>query len=306
MYFFSSILYSATLLTSILARGFHGSKAWDKVRWPKRVVRSAPTYKKIILKNFRVFNGYNLRGLETVVIDGDSIGTDVHNADEMIDEHGRVLLPGLIDSHMHVYLNGNLEEHSNYGVTMILNINYFNYTFCEELKQAVGLSSVITTGLPAIGPEGYHTMTTPITDSELVRSPSDAEEFVSWTVGNNSDFLKIVAEYGGPSLETQQALVQVAHERGIPAATHASFYEPFQQAIESKCDMIQHISSDAVVADKWIHTILKQNQVVVPTMTIFRYMSETLQLSSSYREPTPRINPFQLSRPMSRHYTRKE
>lgn len=273
MQFLPSLFYFLTLVDCILACGFHGSSA--PTPYPaKRDARKLPIYKKTVLKSVRVLDGYHLRGLETVVIDGSRIGTDVTDAVEVIDGHGRVLIPGLIDSHTHVYVDRHLEDHSSYGVTTVFNMNCFNYTLCQQFKSSVGLSSVFTAWHPAVGPEGYHRITSPIPESELISSPSQATEFVSWTVGNNSDFLKVVSEYGDPSLESQKALVQAAHDQGISSATHASFYEPFQQAIDSKSDIIQHISADALVSDEWTRKIIKQGQAVVPTMAVFRYASE--------------------------------
>ena len=56
---------------------------------------------KIALTNVRVFDGDGLLEPATVVIDGDRIGTDPAGA-TTVDGDGRVLLPGLIDCHIHL------------------------------------------------------------------------------------------------------------------------------------------------------------------------------------------------------------
>ncbi len=52
--------------------------------------------------NVRAFDGRQLLPLGTVVIEGDRIGSDAGGA-KIIDGGGGVLLPGLIDAHVHLH-----------------------------------------------------------------------------------------------------------------------------------------------------------------------------------------------------------
>lgn len=63
--------------------------------------------RKIALKNVRVLDGECIREPSTVVIDGGLISKpdDIEDA-EIIDGQGRVLLPGLIDAHVHLHGGG--------------------------------------------------------------------------------------------------------------------------------------------------------------------------------------------------------
>jgi imidazolonepropionase-like amidohydrolase len=56
---------------------------------------------KIALTNVRVFNGRELWGPTTVIIDGGIVGNDSAGA-RVIDAGGAALLPGLIDAHVHL------------------------------------------------------------------------------------------------------------------------------------------------------------------------------------------------------------
>ena len=77
--------------------------------------------RKTALANVRVFDGRRLREPATVVIDGDSIGKDPAGA-RVIDCDGAVLLPGLIDAHVHLYGREDLEQLSGFGVTTALDM----------------------------------------------------------------------------------------------------------------------------------------------------------------------------------------
>ena len=61
----------------------------------QRAVRTAVT-------NVRVFDGRQLQPLGTVLIEGSRIGAS-GVADEVIDGAGGVLMPGLIDTHVHLH-----------------------------------------------------------------------------------------------------------------------------------------------------------------------------------------------------------
>jgi adenine deaminase len=56
---------------------------------------------RIALANVRVFDGRELRGPTTVVIDGGILCNDSAGA-RIIDAGGATLLPGLIDAHVHL------------------------------------------------------------------------------------------------------------------------------------------------------------------------------------------------------------
>jgi imidazolonepropionase-like amidohydrolase len=68
------------------------------------------------LTNVRVFDGRELSQPRTVVIDGGVIRTDDSGA-QVLDVAGAVLLPGLIDAHIHLHGRDTLEQLCSYGVT---------------------------------------------------------------------------------------------------------------------------------------------------------------------------------------------
>ncbi|VUC29139.1 unnamed protein product [Clonostachys rosea] len=272
---FSSVLLAqASLLQCVLACGFHGGLyPTENPLLRRSAVPELPT-KKILIRNVRVFDGHVILSPRDIVIDGSVIGSNPTHPDEVIDGKDGFLIPGLIDSHTHVQQISHMEDLSRYGVTTAFNMNCLNFTSCEIFKSQVGLTSIFTAGVPIIAPNSDHARTTPIPKSMLITDVSQADLYVGWAVTNGSDFMKIVSEGNGPTQEMQDAAVQASHSRGIQSSTHASWEIPYQQAIQSKTDNIQHIFGESLIAKKWLLRMKAQGQSSVPTLTVMRYASE--------------------------------
>ena len=61
---------------------------------------------RTLLRGARVFDGERLTGRGSVVLDGQSIGREGDDVDEVIDLDGATLLPGLVDTHQHLVFDG--------------------------------------------------------------------------------------------------------------------------------------------------------------------------------------------------------
>ena len=114
----------------------------------QRAVRTAVT-------NVRVFDGRQLLPLGTVVIEGSRIGAS-GVADEVIDGAGGVLMPGLIDAHVHLHDRHTLELLSGFGVTTALDMACAPPELVESLRSVPGLTDIRSAGTPAVAPGSLH------------------------------------------------------------------------------------------------------------------------------------------------------
>jgi imidazolonepropionase-like amidohydrolase len=249
---------------------FHGDPSppnWPEV--PERDVSNIHPNSTAIV-NVRVFDGYRLQEPRTIYLDQGRIVPYIEGAQIVVDGCGGVLLPGLIDSHLHPYSLQHLEDLSSYGVTTAMGMSCFNYTVCHALRNQPGLTALFTAGFPAQGPNSSHAINLGTPPNELIYSSSQADQFVANVFGNGSDYLKITAEQNGPDQATQNALVAAAHARGQQVMTHAANLIYYQQAIYSKTNGIQHSPADKNLTQDLIQMMLKQRQHVTPTMEIAR------------------------------------
>src|ERR1700689_2775142 len=97
------------------------------------------------ITNVRVFGGERLGEPPTVVLqDGLVSASPSAGADgsEVVDGAGGALLPGLIDTHVHVDQVSQLELSASWGVTTLLDMGNKDLAHLAALKHSQGLPSL--------------------------------------------------------------------------------------------------------------------------------------------------------------------
>ncbi|KAJ4857992.1 amidohydrolase family domain-containing protein [Trichoderma breve] len=273
-----------TLLAGVLLFAGFGSACFPSghaakylVGWAPPLIKpeirqvSRPIHNKIAINNVRIFDGYEIGELTTVVIDGDVIGTDASGAD-CVDGLGGVLLPGLIDSHCHPLTLEHLGQMSSYGVTTAIGMGCSPEPACNTLRNQTGLTDFYSAGEIATSPNSTHA-TPPTGPPDLISNANQAQEWVNQRIGNGSDFIKLIAEANGMTQAEHNAIVYQAHQAGKQSTTHASDIASYKQAVISKTDIIQHSVSDLLLPVDLVKQIIANNQTVTPTLTVARVVN---------------------------------
>ncbi|QUQ62395.1 amidohydrolase family protein [Kutzneria sp. CA-103260] len=227
------------------------------------------------LTNVRVFDGQRLTEPTTVVIDGPVIGDNSNGAQE-VDAAGATLLPGLIDSHVHLSGPETLNELARWGVTTAFDMAFWPPELIKSTRQHTGGADFRTAGLPAIGPDGPHAKILKLPAEAIVLTPEDARRHVEARVAEGVDYIKGVAEApgdGGPSQETLTALVEAAHEHGLKVVIHAATVGAYTVAVATKADFITHVPRNGVISPDDIAAMRANGQIDVPTMTVIESMA---------------------------------
>ncbi|MEU1624913.1 amidohydrolase family protein [Streptomyces sp. NPDC020096] len=231
---------------------------------------SHPTPSRTALTGVRVFDGNGLTEPRTVVIDGAVIGADPAGA-RIVDAAGAVLLPGLIDAHIHLHDRDTLRQLSAWGVTTGLDMASWPADLPASLRDAAGLTDIRSAGLPAVGPGGPHSKILPLPRDAVVTSTAQATAFVADRIAEGADYIKIVTEApgeGGPAREVVDALVAAAHAQGRKAIAHASSSGAFTLAVGAGVDMVTHAPLDQPVTAADISRMAATGQVAIPTLTM--------------------------------------
>lgn len=222
---------------------------------------------KTALTNVRVFDGVDLTGPTTVVVDGPVIGTDARGV-EILDGGGGTLLPGLFDAHVHMNAPGEPAELLDHGITTALDMACFP---AEKMRSFRGMAPDIrSAGTPAIGPGGPHSHMPGMPREAVLDGPEGAEEFVARRVADGVDYIKIVVDGDRLGQATVDALVAAGQRSGKLTVAHAASLASFRRAVRSGVDVVTHVPRDGVLDQETVAQMVEQGQVAVPTLAMMK------------------------------------
>jgi imidazolonepropionase-like amidohydrolase len=220
----------------------------------------------------------------TVLVSGERIaqvgeGLAVPAGATVVDGRGQTLLPGLIDSHVHIHSAAQLEDALLLGVTTELGM-YDSPAHIVALKAQVAgerepvHADLRSSGHGATAPDGHGTQYgLPV---PTLTTPGEAAAFVGARAGEGSDFLKIIIEDGGaygvtiPTLDqaTTTALVVAAHGRGLLAVAHVGSLANARQALASGVDGLVHLFIGPMPDATFGADAARAGVFVVPTLAV--------------------------------------
>ena len=240
----------------------------------------------IAISPVALFDGREKRPNMTVIINGaiiqqvgNSAETTIPSDALVIDGNGRTLLPGLIDSHVHIESSRSLEQSLLFGVTTVLDM--FSdpgliATLKKQQNETIGsrMADLRSAGILVTAPRGHGT------EYELeiptLTKERDAGEFVNMLIRAGSDYIKIVYDDGSvtgrafPTIdkETLAKVIDQAHKFGKMAVVHALSYESSRDAIELGCDGLVHLFLGRRPDDNFGDYAASRRVFVIPTLTV--------------------------------------
>ena len=239
------------------------------------------------VRNARVFDGENVIGDNTVVIEGTrirSVGGDAPASATSVDATGATLMPGLIDSHVHTDLDG-LRDALLFGVTTELEMNgRWSPRERKKIAESDDLADLRSPGMGVTPKGGHPTQYMRASKNLLIRffyrypvvsTPEEAARFVAKQVGAGADYIKIFLEDGScvgfpglPVLEdgTLLAAVKEAHRLKRMAIAHVTTAEEGDRAIAAGVDGLAHLFFDRQVSPEFLARISSSGSFVIPTL----------------------------------------
>ncbi len=242
----------------------------------------------IAITHVRVFDGQALSAERTVAIDNGLISAAT-TADQTIDGQHGTLLPGFIDSHVHLMNETELGQGTQWGCTTMLDMGSPAMVLTDSLRHRIGLADIRGAGNPASAPGGVQTTRMSFPLSSVVTDPSDAPRFVADRVAEGADYIKVIVEdprrMGSAAFDvpTIAALVEAAHRANLKIIAHVSALAAFINAAAAGVDVITHAPLDAEVDAELAFSVATQGIVSVPTLTMMRAVTNVAS-----RLPTPR------------------
>lgn len=237
---------------------------------------------------------------------------------KVIDGEGKWLIPGLIDSHIHLFQSGglytrpdiaDLRQYRSYdtekkwlkdnaddllkrylrcGITTVIDVGgpLSNYEIRDRVNKQEQLPNLYLTGplISTIQPEEFGTEDPPIIKAA---SKEEARELVRQQIPFQPDFIKIwYIALQNQSAESNYDIVHAAidesHKNGIKVAVHATELNTAKLALKAGADILVH-SVDNPVDEDFIELLKKNKAVYIPTLIVHgnyvEVFSQTPQLA---------------------------
>lgn len=218
----------------------------------------------------RIFDGHGLLPPATVVIEEGVIAA-ITPDDATSLSAGGVLLPGLIDAHVHLHGRESLEQLCRWGVTTALDMACGPRELLDKLRGVPGLTDIRSAGIPAIAPGSAHSRIPLLGQLGLVRDPQDAASFVASRVAEGSDYIKVIlgSPGGDHDQPTLDALIAAAHAHGKLVIAHAASYAPALRAMAAGVDAVTHVPLDRALDQA---AVGQGVQFAIPTLAMMEAM----------------------------------
>jgi imidazolonepropionase-like amidohydrolase/esterase/lipase len=232
------------------------------------------------IKDAEIFDGLRVLTENSILVeDGkiSDIGFDIQVPDgvPIVDGTGCTLIPGLIDSHVHVLNDGALKKSLIFGVATVLDMGTITSFYSEKKEEqttgkAYDRADIFSAGPLITAPEGHGTQLGAGL-AATIGSPEEAQAIVDSHISNGSEYIKIIYDHalGYPTIskETLSALVDAAHKRGKMAVVHAPLLQDARDAVESGADGLVHLYGSSSPDPDMSVFVAEQNVFVITTLT---------------------------------------
>lgn len=223
----------------------------------------------------------------------------------VVEGAGKWLIPGLIDSHVHLFQSGGLytrpdamdlthvrsydeerawlrentddllQRYLRLGITTIIDVGgpLANFRIRDQYQYSTAHPSIFLTG-PLIST--YQPKAFEIDDPPIIKAqtPEQAVALVRQQLPLQPDFIKIwyIVLRGQSPEDTYpivEATIKEAHAHGLKVAVHATQLETAKLALQAGADVLVH-SIDGPVDEEVLSAIKARNVIYIPTLVVGR------------------------------------
>ena len=249
---------------------------------------------------------------ERIVQVGPAAAVRIPPGATLIDTSGQTMLPGLIDTHVHLILVGYGDEggwfewlkprQAEYPLEKVMAISAYQLlmsgvTSAVDLggpaKESISVRNRINNGeIPGSRMQVSGPMFTrirysgfPDDASMMVTSPDQAAQEVERLAQQGVDVIKA---HAGLTREDYFAIVNAAHAHGLKVHAHVYDEKDVRNAFESGVDVLQHVGSGGVptYSPDLVKAIAASGRPVVPTVAHRSWIyPDTLDFPESLQDP---------------------
>jgi imidazolonepropionase-like amidohydrolase len=247
-----------------------------------------------------------------VLIDGNKIvgvaqaeANKLPSSTRVIDAHGKWLLPGYVDAHVHFFQSGGLytrpdaldlrsirpysdeiasiksnladtfRRYLRNGVTSVVDMGgpFWNFTVRDQANQ-----NPLAPRVAVAGP-----LISSITDDELdlgdppivkVTTQDEARAMVRKQAAEKPDLIKVwyILDQGNSAEVFRpivRAVIDESHRLHLRVAVHAIELETARAAVEEGADILVHSVADRAIDDRFVQLLKQKGIILIPTIVVF-------------------------------------
>ena len=230
--------------------------------------------KNFLISNVTLFDGEEIINNTSVLVENGKVTKIQKNIEsdyESIDGSGKFLMPGMTNSHVHVWNKRHLKEAAKAGVLNMLDMLSTNEAHMKSIRDRPGVARVYTAGYAATAPGGHGTQYSSDKPAPTIKNMAEIEPFIKNRIKNNADYIKIIVEPWKNTLshDLVKEIIKVAHQYNKMAVVHISWGKDARKVIENGADGIVHIWVDTV-SEQMLESLNKKHDFfVIPTLLVW-------------------------------------
>ena len=236
----------------------------------------------------------------------ESIKSNIKSKDEykVISGTGKFLIPGLVDSHIHLFQSGGLytrpdaidltkfrsydnerkwvkryaadilKRYLRCGITTVIDVGgpLVNFEIRDKYNDYTEYPNLFLTGplISTYQPEAFKINDPPIIK---VNTPEEARELVRKQIPYKPDFIKIwyiklSDDEDENNFEIVKATIDESHKNNLKVAVHATELETAKKALIANADILVHSIRDEKVDKELIDLLKKNSAKYIPTFIV--------------------------------------
>lgn len=199
---------------------------------------------------------------------------------EVVEGLGRTLLPGLIDTHVHLRGRSEMEAATRAGVTTVVDLGTHPDQLVDQLRAQEGVCDLLSAGSAASAPGSTQISYMGFPSESGVSEPDDAERYLAWRTAAGSDLIKIIIEDPDstdvPALspDTLAAVVAAAHERNLLTVAHVVTAGAFTRGLDAGVDVLTHAPIDQPLPEQTVRRMVDARTIASPTLVMMRGVTQ--------------------------------
>ena len=226
------------------------------------------------IKNVRVFDGEKLTASTNVIIENGhikGIGTELPTDSDIIEGEGNTLLPGYIDTHIHIDSLDNCALAVKSGVTTFIDQMCDKTELINSLREPdEPITNVRSVYLPVQARPGKMFIEAIGYEPPYVKTKVDVRRTIDTEIAKGAIVIKMLLDLppitmGMLAEELIEETVRYAHEKGKLVSAHTTSVEAYRLAAKYGIDILNHTPKDEPVPMEIISEIKQKDLTVIPT-----------------------------------------